>query len=134
MIQDLFSVLGLTINSKKSQLSPVQEIIYLGHQVSTAQMRIFLPREKMQKIFCEATHLAEKSLVTIQKLAAFVGMTNAAKQAIPIAPLFYRHIQALINRVIAQAEQRGVTAIPKNGSPHTRSPDRTTVVGQDCLD
>ena len=27
LIQDLFSVLGLTINSKKSQLSPVQELI-----------------------------------------------------------------------------------------------------------
>ena len=62
----------------------------------------------MQKICCKATNLAEKSLVTIRELAAFVGMTNAAKQAIPIAPLFHRHIQALINRVVAQAEQREV--------------------------
>ena len=105
LMQDLFSVLGLTINSKKSQLPPVQELRFLGHQVSIAQMRIFLPQEK---ICCEATHLAEKSLVTIEELAAFVGMTNAAKQAIPIAPLFHHHIQALINRVVAEAEQREV--------------------------
>ena len=35
-------------------------------------------------------------------------MTNVEKQAILIASLFYCHIQALINRVIAQAEQREV--------------------------
>ena len=108
LIQDLFSVLGLTINSKKSQLSPVQELVFLGHQISTAQMRIVLPWEKIQKICGKATHLAQKSMVTIRELAAFVGMTNAAKQGIPIAPLFHCHIQALINRVVAQAEQREV--------------------------
>ena len=73
-------------------------------------------------------------MVTIRELAAFVGMTNAAKQAIPIAPLFHRYIQAPINRVVAQAEQRGETTIPKNGSPLTGSPGRTFVVGQDCQD
>ena len=71
-------------------------------------MRIVLPREKIQKICGEATHLAQKSMVTIRELAAFVGMTNAVKQAIFIAPLFHHHIQALINRVVAQAEQREV--------------------------
>ena len=35
-------------------------------------------------------------------------MTNAARQAIPIAPLFHCHIQALTSRVVAQAEQREV--------------------------
>ena len=30
LIQDLFAVLGLTINIKKSQLSPVQELVFLG--------------------------------------------------------------------------------------------------------
>ena len=28
--------------------------------------------------------------------------------------------------------ERGETTIPKNGSPHTGSPGRTSVVGQDC--
>ena len=35
-------------------------------------------------------------------------MTNVEKQAILIASLFYCYIQALINRVIVQAEQREV--------------------------
>ena len=31
---------------------------------------------------------------------AFIGMTNAVKQAIPMAPMYHRQLQALINRVI----------------------------------
>ena len=136
LIQDLFSVLGLTINSKKSQLSPVKELVFLGHQISTAQMRIVLPWEKTQKICGEATHLAEKSMVTIPELAAFLGMTNAAKQAIPIAPLFHRHIATGPDKQGGSSSrtERGETTIPKNGSPHTGSPGRTSVVGQDCQD
>lgn len=39
-----------------------------------------------------------KAEVSVQKLAAFVGMKTAAKQAVRVAPLFYRHLQALINK------------------------------------
>ena len=39
----------------------------------------------------------------VQKLAAFVGMITAAKQAVQMAPLFHRHLQALINRVVPLA-------------------------------
>ena len=45
-------------------------------------MRVYLPQEKIQKICHEATHLAKQSLLSIRELAAFVGRTNAAKQAI----------------------------------------------------
>ena len=38
--------------------------------------------------------------VSIQKLAAFVGRTTAAKQAIQV---FHPHLQALINRVVPLA-------------------------------
>ena len=41
--------------------------------------------------------------MSIQKLAIFVGMTTAAKQAIRVAPLFHYHLQALINRVVPLA-------------------------------
>ena len=42
------------------------------------------------------------------RTGCFVGMTNAAKQANPIAPLFHCHIEALIYWVVAQAEQSEV--------------------------
>jgi len=102
-IRDLFQVLGLLINSKKSQLEPSQEIVFLGLAISTITMQVSLPKEKVVRIQQEAKQLHAKPEVSIQKLATFVGMTTAAKQAIRVAPLFHRHLQVLINRVIPLA-------------------------------
>ena len=98
LMKDLFGVLGLTINEKKSQLEPSQEIAFLGYQLSTVTMTISLPMEKMRKIQQEARQLLKETTVSIRRIATFIGMTNAARQAITIAPLFYRHLQALVNR------------------------------------
>ena len=103
LIRDLFSSLGLINNEKKSQLVPSQEVVFLGYLISTVTMNISLPSEKMRKIQQEATHLLKAASVSIQQIAAFIGMTNAAKQAIPMAPMYHRQLQALINRVIPLA-------------------------------
>ena len=66
-------------------------------------MNISLPSEKMRKIQQDATNLLKAASVSIRQIAAFIGMTNAAKQAIPMAPVYHRQLQALINRVIPLA-------------------------------
>ena len=104
LIQELFQVLGLVINENKSHMVPTQEIVFLGFHLSSIAMTISLPQEKIKKIKQEAACLLKKPLVSIQHLATFVGMTTAAKQAIPVAPLFHRQLQALINSVVSQAQ------------------------------
>ena len=96
-------MLGLIINNKKSQLEPSQELVFLGLTISTVSMQVFLPKEKVTWIQQEAKQLHSKLEVSVQKLATFVGMTTAATQAIRVAPLFHRHLQALINRVVPLA-------------------------------
>ena len=103
LIKDLFQSLGLLINEKKSQLIPTQEIVFLGLGVSTSQMEVSLPKEKLSQIQKEAKLLLSKTATTVQQVATFMGMTTAAKQAISIGPLFHRHLQALINRVVPLA-------------------------------
>ena len=102
-VRDLFQVLGLLINEKKSQLDPSQEIVFLGLAISTTTMQVSLPKEKVAQIQQEAKQLQAMSEVSVQKLAMLVGRTTAAKQAIRVAPLFRRHLQALINRVVPLA-------------------------------
>ena len=102
-VRDLFQVLGLLINEKKSQLDPSQEIKFLGLAISTTTMQVSLPKEKVARIQQEAKQLQAMSEVSVQKLAMLVGRTTAAKQAIRVAPLFYHHLQALINRVVPLA-------------------------------
>ena len=47
LIKDLFQSLGLLINEKKLQLIPTQEIVFLGLGVSTSQLEVSLPKEKV---------------------------------------------------------------------------------------
>ena len=102
-VRDLFQVLGLLINEKKSQLDPSQETVFLGLAISTTTMQVSLLKEKVAWIQQEAKQLQAMSEVSVQKLAMLVGRTTAAKQAIRVAPLFHRHLQALINRVVPLA-------------------------------
>ena len=103
LIKDLFQTLGLLINNKKSQLESLQEIVFLGLTISTIAMQVSLPKEKVTRIQQEARQMLSKTEVSVQKLAAFVGMTTAVKQAVRVAPLFHRHLQAVINRVVPLA-------------------------------
>ena len=104
LIQELFQALGLVINKNKSHMVPTQEMVFLGFHLSSIAMTISLPQEKIKKIKQEAACLLKKPLVSIQHLATFVGMTAAARQAIPVASLFHRQLQALINSVVSQAQ------------------------------
>ena len=101
MIRELFQALGLVINEEKSQFQPTQEIVFLGFRISTKTMTISLPMDKIRNIVQEAKRLLGKNAVSVRNLAAFVGKTTAAKQAIRVAPLFHRHLQALINNIIS---------------------------------
>ena len=80
LIKDLFQTLGLHINNKKSQLEPSQEIVFLGLTISTIAMQVSLPKEKVTRIQQEARLIHSKAEVSVQKIAAFVGMTTAAKK------------------------------------------------------
>ena len=55
--QDLFQILGLVINETKSQMTPTQEIVFLGFHLSSAKMTISLPQEKMKRIKQDAVYL-----------------------------------------------------------------------------
>ena len=103
LIWDWFQTLRLIINKTKSQLTPTHEIVFLGFHLS---LTISLPQEKMKKIKQDAVHLLQKPQVSIQELAIFVGKTTAASQAIRVAPLLHRQLQAQINREIPQAQSK----------------------------
>ena len=70
LIKDLFQCLGLTINLKKSQLQPTQEIVFLGLHLSTLSMQVPLPTEKINKIRQEAKALIARTETSVQSLGS----------------------------------------------------------------
>ena len=79
-IKDLFQMLGLIIN-KKIPVSTIPEyhIFGPGSINNNIILQVTLPKGKFLWTQQEAKHLYAKTEVSVQKMAAFVGMTTAAK-------------------------------------------------------
>ena len=73
--QALISNIGSDHQRQETQMEPVQEIVFLGLTVSTVAMQVSLPKEKMAHVQQEARQLHSKVETSVQKVAAFVGMT-----------------------------------------------------------
>ena len=86
----LLENLGLVINHPKSKLDPSQEIEFLGFNVNSKTMELKLPREKIKKIRTEAGKVMQPDTVSGLTLSRLIGKMNAATQAIPMAPLYYK--------------------------------------------
>jgi len=97
LIVIIFQALGFSINTKKSLLTPQQEIEFLGVVIQSHPPTFHLPQHKLQVIKAKAIQLhkdATHQTITVREIAQFIGTTNAAAVAIPPAPLFYRSLQA----------------------------------------
>ena len=92
----LLENLGFVVNHPKSELDPSQEIEFQGFTVNSERMELKLPGEKIKKIRAEAGKVLQSDTVSALTLSRLIGKMNAATQAIPMAPLYYRNLQTCI--------------------------------------
>ena len=97
--------LGFIISYKKCVLEPTQSIDFLGFMVDSTRQELRLPAEKIKKIRAEARKLSASISITARKLSQFLGKLNAATRAVPVAPLFYRSLQASLGRALTSGAQ-----------------------------
>ena len=88
----LLENLGFVINHPKSELDPSQEIEFLGFTVNSKTMELKVPGEKIKKIRAEAGKVLQPDTESALTLSQLIGKMDAAKQAIPMAPLYYRNV------------------------------------------
>jgi len=65
----LFESLGLTVNQKKSILTPTQELEFLGFHLCSTTMRLSLPSEKLCKIQQDARRMMHQASVSVREIA-----------------------------------------------------------------
>ena len=87
--------LGFTIHAKKSILTPVQKITYLGFILDSRNMTITLTDEKKSKIIDLCMDVLHQPVVTIRKVATVIGNLVAAFPAMPYGRLFYRQLETV---------------------------------------
>ena len=98
VIKDLFQADHL-INEKKSQLEASQQIVFLGLAISTTAMPSLITQRKLARI--QTT--ADKDNGVSTETGSLCGHDDSSKTGSFDGPLFHRHLQALINRVVPLA-------------------------------
>ena len=91
--QNLLENLGFVINLKKSVLSPVQKIEFLGMTVDSLTLCLALPRDKVRGIRRKCESLIANPTTTVRQLAHLLGRLSSSIQAVFPAPLYYRYLQ-----------------------------------------
>ena len=91
----LLECLGFLINYEKSNLTPSQQIVFLGMLVDSASMQFILPEQKAVQIQKECRLLLNTNRPTIRHLSRVLGLLEACRPAVWSAPLHYRQLQTL---------------------------------------
>ena len=82
--------LGFTVNVEKSQLVPVNEILYLGFIINSIAMRLQLPVVKLEKIVSACRALLAKHQPSVRDLAKITGLLVSALPAVNYLEMHYR--------------------------------------------
>lgn len=76
--------LGITINEKKSKLTPVQSVEYLGHIVDLRQRCFEIPKTKRDMIKQAAARELNAAYTTRARMARLLGMLQGARLALSL--------------------------------------------------
>jgi hypothetical protein len=98
----LFKKLGLKINYEKSQLTPSQEVKYLGFLLCSITMTIKLPKSKQDRILQKCKAILKLPSITLQNLAEFVGLLVSALPGIEYGKLYTRQLEYEKSRALAK--------------------------------
>ena len=97
----LLDRLGYTINLDKSILDPVKIIEFLGFMLNSIEMSVYISEDKCLFIISECKKLLSGHNCSIREVASVVGYFVAYEAAVPMARLFYRHLEFLKNEALS---------------------------------
>ena len=97
----LLDFLGYTINLDKSVLDPTKIIEFLGFILNSEDMTVKVSEEKCADILMKCRAILQADFCPIRKLASLVGSFVACEIAIPMARVFYRHLEILKNDALS---------------------------------
>uniref|UniRef100_A0ABM5FXC1 ribonuclease H n=1 Tax=Pogona vitticeps TaxID=103695 RepID=A0ABM5FXC1_9SAUR len=93
-VLQLLPRLGLTINLKKSHLSPSRVVHYIGARLDAAKARIFLPKERVQKILNAIKRFRPGARVTAKHAQHLLGLMASTTSTLAHARLKLRSLQS----------------------------------------
>ena len=96
--QDVLMQAGFIINVKKSHLTPVQRLKFLGLELDSTVAAAFLPEDRAQQIVQCTKYFSEVGMYRpVQLYLRLLGLMAASLLTIPNARLYMRPIQIYLN-------------------------------------
>ena len=92
IIRNSLESLGFLVNIKKSHVTPTTRITYLGFEIDSVAMKLFLPISKISRIIQSCKNLLQNSNPTIREIAHVAGLIVSALPAVRYLQLHYRSI------------------------------------------
>ena len=92
VLKQTFCEFGFTVNVEKSQLVPVNEILYLGSIIISIAMRLQLPVVKLEKIVSACKALLAKHQPSGSDVAKVTGPLVSTLPAVNYLELHYRSL------------------------------------------
>ena len=92
-IRNSLDSLGFLVNIKKSHVIPTTRITYLGFEIDSVAMKLFLHISRISKIIQSCKNLLQSSNPTIQEIARVAGLIVSALPAVRYLQLHYRSIE-----------------------------------------
>ena len=93
VIRNSLESLGFLVNIKKSHVTPTTRITYLGFEIDSVAMKLFLPISKISRIIQSCKNLLQNSNPTIREIAHVAGLIVSALPAVRYLQLHYRSIE-----------------------------------------
>ena len=89
----LLQHLGFVINWKKSVLTPVHEIEFMGLAITSVTLELSLNKAKIQKVVSECKNWLNNPQTSVLELTELIGLLTSTIQAVLLARLNWRFLQ-----------------------------------------
>lgn len=93
IIMNTLNTLGFQVNLDKSVSEPTQIIEFFGLIIDSRSFKVYLPKEKIERLLEVARKIMEERFIKIRDLATLIGLIIHACNAISPGQLYYRSLE-----------------------------------------
>ena len=97
IVMSKFQSLGLSINFKKSNLHPSQEVEYLGVMFHLDTLEFSIPKDKVESISLRSKQIALKHYSTRRELESLLGQIGFISAFVPLGRLYILPLISWLN-------------------------------------
>ena len=103
----LLMVLGWSLNWKKSDFVPKQQVVHLGFSIDSVSMTISCPQDKIERLQGMCAKAMAEGVITVHDAEKLLGTMESVRPVTPLAALRYRPLQRQLLRAKCKVRKPG---------------------------